>query len=88
MNFPTGPRQPSQIRAEDLIAACTPGDLLGKMWEDALRQGCPIHTKHYVGHATDVSDPPLSRFFMHILERPRHFENFEIPECEYVNYIA
>ena len=80
MNFPTGPRQPSQHLAEDLIAACTPEGLMGRMYNDALQKGCPIHSKHYVGHATDVTDPPLSNFFMHQLERPRHFENFEIPE--------
>ena len=82
MNFPTGPRQPSQLIAEDLVAACTPEDLLGRMRDDALEQGCPIHEKYYVGHATDVTDPPLSRFFMFNLERPRHYENFEIPECK------
>ena len=80
MKFPTGPRQPSQVLAEDVVAACTPESLLGMMRDVALVEGCPIHDKHYVGHATDVTDPPLSRFFMHQLERPRHFENFEIPE--------
>ena len=82
MDFPTGPRQPSQVIAEDLIAACTPDDLLGRMRDDALRIGCPVHTKHYPGHATDVTAPPLSRFFMHILERPRHMEHNEIPESK------
>ena len=83
MNFPTGPRQPSQTIAEDLIAACTPPDLMGRMHADALEIGSPIHEKFYVGHAMDVNDPPLSRFFMYQLERPRHYENFEIPECKW-----
>ena len=83
MDFPTGPRQPSQRIAEDLMAACTPEDLLPRMRSDALDRGCPIHDEHYVGHATDVTDPPLSRFFMHILERPRHMEYFEIPERKF-----
>ena len=80
MQFPTGPRQPSQVIAEDLIGACTPEDLMEHMRMDALEEGCPIHKKHYVGHAMDVTDPPLSNFFMNILERPRHLEHFEIPE--------
>ena len=83
MNFPTGPRQPSQRIAEDLVAACTPEDLLGRMREDALSRGCPIHDQFYVGHATDVTDPPLSSFFRHVLEKPRHEEHFEIPECKF-----
>ena len=80
MNFPVGPRQPSQIIAEDLLAASTPSGLIGIMRRDALAIGTPVHNRHYIGHKLDVNDPPLSKFFMFTLERPLHFMEEDLPK--------
>ena len=70
MNFITGPRQPSQIIAEDILAACTPSGLIGAMRDRAICLGTPIHDAHYIGHDLTVNDPPLSQFIRHELESP------------------
>lgn len=78
MRFPYGPRQPNQIIAEDVLAACTPEDLPGRLLEDALDVGTPNHDSHYVGHAVDVWDTPLSKFFMAVIERPFNIDGLEL----------
>ena len=70
MDFFTGPRQPTQLIAEDILAACTPGGLIGVMRDRALDLGTPFHDEHYVGHDNSVNDPPLSQFIKHELESP------------------
>ncbi len=70
MDFITGPRQPTQVIAEDILAACTPSGLIGAMRERALDLGTPIHDRHYIGHNLTVNDPPLSQFIKHELESP------------------
>ena len=72
MDFPTGPRQPSQLVAEDLLSACTPLGLIGVMRDRALKLGTPLHDKNYIGHDLTVNDPPLDKFIMHELESPYH----------------
>ena len=78
MHFPYGPRQPNQVIAEDLLAACSPEDLPGRMMDDALNRGCPNHDRFYVGHAMDVWDTPLSKFFLSQIEKPFVDEGLEI----------
>ena len=80
MDFPTGPRQPSQRMAEDLISAATPDGLLDRMKRDALEKGSPLHDQYYLGHDPSVKDTPLSQLFMYQIERPFHMEDLELPK--------
>ena len=80
MKFPFGPRQPNQKISEDLLAATTPEGLIDQMKSYAREKGSPLHDKHYVGHAMDVTDVPLSKFFLVHLEPPPYVQKYGIPK--------